>query len=221
MKLTEIKTLREAEADLNFSLDEPQKEPAAAEQDQAPEKKPTEKKQPKVAKPAAGAEEHKHPDDFKSQLLDLFKKADSAGDLQPYQKAEVVQVRPATEGEEIQVDYPGEFKKTKIAGKGEYVVRDTQDPTKMKLVTKQELDQEYSPDQADQQPDAEGYLKYTTNGQIVAFQYNEHEPMKLIDDNGRKITIKFGDYLGYNTNDASELIRMDKAHFEKEYRLAK
>ena len=220
MKLTELITLREADdaaADLSFNLDEPKKEPT---KNSTPTNKPKADDSKKAAKPGAD-EEHKHPDDFKSQLLDLFKQADSAGNLQPYQKAEAVQVRPAAEGEEIQVDFPGEFKKAKVAIKGQYVVRDTQDPTKMKLVDKKELDREYTPDQTEQQADAEGFLKYMPNGQIVAFEYNEHEPLKLIDDNGRKIIIKFGDYLGYPVDDASELIRLDKSHFEQAYRLAK
>jgi hypothetical protein len=214
MKLNEIVKLTEADDeatdDLSFNLDEPKKE-----KPEQPAKKPEKGKAPSPE--GANDEEHKHPDDFKTQLLDLFKNAS----LQPYEKADVVQVRPATEGEEIQVDFPGEFKKAKVAAKGDYVVRDLQDPTKMKVVSKQELEREYTSDQAETQPDAEGFIKYIPQGQVIAFQYAEPEQLKLKDDNGRKITIQYGDYLGYSADDASELIRLDKGHFEKAYRLAK
>lgn len=216
MKLNELVKLIEADDettdDLSFNLDEPKKE-----KPEQPAKKSEKGKAKAPSTTGTNDEEHKHPDDFKTQLLDLFKNAK----LQPYEKADAVQVRPASEGEEIQVDFPGEFKKTKIAAKGDYVVRDLQDPTKMKIVTKQELEREYTSDQAETQPDAEGFIKYIPQGQVIAFQYADHEPLKLKDDNGRKITIQYGDYLGYMSDDSTEMVRLDKGHFEKAYRLAK
>lgn len=211
MKLHEIvKEAEEAEDELNFKLDD-----EADKQAEKPEADPNAKK------PEEGSDEdHKHPNDFKDKLLELFSKAKSDGTLAAYDRAEMVQIRSAQDGEQIEVKYPGEAEQMRVAKQGEFVLRDQEDPTQQKVLTKQELDAEFEPDTAEVEPDAEGFVKYFPKGQLIAFEYNEQVPLKLKDDKGVNLIVQHGDYLGYPSDDSKMLIRLDKAHFEKKYRLA-
>ena len=224
MKLSDI--VREADEDLGLNFDRGDNKGATPPEEKQKVKKAPEDKagggdKGKAPNPADDNDEHKHPDTFEDQLKELFSKADSDGSLQPYQQSQTIQVRPANPNEEIHIKFPGELTKSVTAKKGEFVIRDPEDPSLMKVMSKLELDRDFEPEGQTQQPDAEGYVTYNPKGEVMAFQYQENEPLKLKDDNGRRITIKHGDYLGYPAIDASELIRMDQQHFEKKYQLAK
>lgn len=210
MKLHEIvKEAEEAEDELNFKLD-----------DEADKKANEPEANSSTEKPTEDDTEHKHPNDFKDKIVELFSKAKSDGTLVAYDRAETVQIRSAQDGEQIEVNYPGEVPKTRVAKKGEFVLRNEENPTQLKILSKQELDSEFEPDTAEVEPDAEGFVKYIPKGQLIAFEYNEQVPLKLKDDKGLQFIVQHGDYLGYPSNDSRMLIRLDKAHFEKRYRLA-
>jgi len=159
-------------------------------------------------------------DELEQQLQDMFSKADEDGTLQPYVKNEAIDARPATEDEEVNATWKGEVHKTVHAKLGDYVVRDSENPNSMKIMPKREFETQYEPEKTDSKQDAEGYVSYRPIGQILAFQYNEHEPLALKDDNGHTVHVKFGDYLGYPIDDETTLIQLDKTHFEQSYRLA-
>lgn len=166
---------------------------------------------------AATTDEHKS---MKDHLQDMFKEADSNGSLQPYVKNETLQAKEANVGEQIHQNFPGVPAKNVVTKEGDLVVRDAENPNSIKVVPKHEFEAEYELEKSDSKPDAEGYVPYRSKGQILAFQYNEHEPLKLQDEHGHTIHVKFGDYLGYEVSDASVLIQLDKTHFEQNYRLA-
>lgn len=170
-----------------------------------------------------GEEEQKPSDketDLKQKLQDMFKEAESSGQLQAYIKIETLQAKDATEGEEIHVNFPGEPSHNATAKHGDLVVRDSENPNAVKIVPKAEFDQEYEPEKDNSEADAEGFISYRPKGQVLAFEYNDHEPLQLKDEHGKVIHVKYGDYLGYPIDDASTLVQMDKSHFEKAYRLA-
>lgn len=162
----------------------------------------------------------KENDDLEQKLQDMFSTADEAGKLQPYIKNETIQARPASEDEEINVSWEGEPRKTIHAHSTDFVVRDSENPNSVKVLTKIELEKEYELEKNDSKPDAEGFISYRPKGQILAFQYEEHETLALKDEHGHLIHVKFGDYLGYPIDDETTLIQLDKSHFEKSYRLA-
>lgn len=182
------------------SGDEQDKTPAEAEND----------------KPASDDDEHKS---MKDHLQDMFKEADSNGSLQPYVKNETLQAKEANVGEQIHQNFPGVPAKNVVTKEGDLVVRDAENPNSIKVMPKHEFEAEYELEKTDSKPDAEGYIPYRSKGQILAFQYNEHEPLRLQDEHGHTIHVKFGDYLGYEVSDATVLIQLDKTHFEKTYRL--
>lgn len=215
MKLSDI--FIKEDDDLSFNLDDDSLKDKSKEE--KPEEKPEDDKSEKNQKDSPD-EEHKHPDTFKDKLLELFQKAKENNSLQAYEKAETVQIRPSNDKEQIQVKYPGSITGPKTTKPGDFVLRSEDDPTLMKIVSKQELEKGYEIENSEAEPDAEGFVKYIPKGQIIAFQYSENEPIKLKNEQGIKITIQYGDYLGYPADDASELIRLDKNHFEKQYRLA-
>lgn len=162
----------------------------------------------------------KENEEMKEKIQDLFSAADSNGALQPYVKDEVIEVRDAVEDEEIKITWPGSVHKVKHAVQGEYVIRLANNTNAVNLITKKELEKEYELDQVEEKPDAEGFVSYRPKGQILAFEYNEKEPLKLKDNNGTTVNVKFGDYLGYSIDDDTTLIHLDKNHFESSYRLA-
>ena len=157
---------------------------------------------------------------MKQQLQDMFTAADSTGTLQPYVKNETLQARPAQPNEEVKITFPGVPSKTVTASpEHDLVVRDSNNTNAVKVEPKVEFEKEYEPEKQDSQPDAEGFMSYRPKGQILAFQYNEHEPLRLQDEHGHTIHVKYGDYLGYDSSDSTVLIQLDKSHFEKTYRL--
>lgn len=162
-------------------------------------------------------DEHKS---MKEKLQDMFKEADSNGSLQPYVKNETLQAKEANVGEQIHQNFPGVPAKNVVTKEGDLVVRDAENPNSIKVVPKHEFEAEYELEKTDSKPDAEGYIPYRSKGQILAFQYNEHEPLRLQDEHGHTIHVKFGDYLGYPIDDATTLVQLDKTHFEQNYRLA-
>jgi len=158
--------------------------------------------------------------DLKQKLQDMFKEADSGGQLQAYVKIETLQAKDATAGEEVHVNFPGEPAHNAVAKQTDMLVRDSENPNAIKLVPKNEFENDYEPEKDDSHPDAEGFVSYRPKGQVLAFQYNEHEPLQLKDEHGHTVHVKYGDYLGYPIDDATTLIQLDKSHFEKAYRLA-
>lgn len=159
-------------------------------------------------------------DDMKQQLQDMFEKADTDGNLQPYVKTEIIQARPAKPDEEIHITFPHTPNKKAIAKKGDMVLRLADNPNAMNILAKKIFDKEYEVAEDEAKPDAEGFVNYRLKGHILAFQYTEHEPLTLKDEKGHTIHVKYGDYLGYPIDDSTTLIQLDKAHFEKYYRLA-
>lgn len=158
--------------------------------------------------------------DMKKQLQDMFTTADGAGNLQPYVKDELIDAKAATAGDKIHVNFPNEPVKDVIAKNDDMIIRMTDNTNAVKVMSKRDFENEYEPDKSNSQADAEGFITYRPKGQILAFQYSEHEPLTLQDEQGHTIHVKFGDYLGYPLDDSSTLIQLDKSHFEDKYRLA-
>jgi len=184
--------------------------------DEADEEQTTNDDDKSTSKP----EEETKEKSMKEHLQDMFKEADGNGSLQPYVKNETLQAKDANVGEQIHQNFPGVPPKNIVTKEGDLVVRDAENPNSIKVVPKHEFEAEYELEKSDSKPDAEGYLPYRAKGQILAFQYNEHEPLTLQDEHGHRVHLKYGDYLGYPLDDATTLIQLDKTHFEKSYRLA-
>lgn len=159
-------------------------------------------------------EEH----ETKVKLPELFKQADEAGNLHSYISAAEVQIRTAEKDEEIKVDFPGAVRGTKHAKEGDYVVRSIDNINQLKIISKEDFNDYVLVDDTPDK-DAEGYNNYRIDGEVQAFQYVDNEPLELKDDHGHIIHIKHGDYLGYPSDDATTLIKMNKESFEKAYRL--
>jgi hypothetical protein len=160
------------------------------------------------------------PADLKKKLQELFKKADGDGSLQPYIKDEIIQVKSADINEPVHVTFPGEPNRTINPREGDFVLRTEEDPNKLMVINQKDLDAKYEVQDVNAEPDGEGYLNYRPKGQVLAFEYTEHEPLELKDSRGKLFHVKYGDYLGYPIDDSTTLIQMDKNHFEKRYRLA-
>lgn len=158
--------------------------------------------------------------ELEKTLRGLFDNAESSGSLQPYVSSETIQARAAVQGENIHSNFPGEAAKTSSAKKTDFVVRHESDPSKLKLISGKELEENFQLVDADEVEDAEGFKTYQPKGELMAFEYGENAPLELKDENGKVIHVKHGDYLGYPSDDSSHLIHLDKSHFEKTYRLA-
>jgi hypothetical protein len=208
MLLREIKTLLEVapvegQPDLNAT---PNADPNA----QQPAGKPEEK--PEEDKPSG------HKEDSKEVLTRLFNDADEANELASYQRQDTVDIRPAVDGEQVHISWPGEVAKVVTCKEGQMVVRKTEDIKKMKVIEEDELDEKYELINANEKPDAENYTNYRIQGEVLAFQYHEKETLDL-NVSGHFIKIKPEEYIGHPVDNPKKLIVMSKVDFEKKYRL--
>lgn len=164
-------------------------------------------------------EPSQHIQNSKEMLTKLFKDADDANTLMVYVPQTAYEIRQAKEGEQIHISWPGETSKVTNAEPDQYVVRNPEQVSKIKLIDKEEFEEKYEQMNPQDHPDAEGFMSYRTKDEILAFQYTEKETLS-INVSGHTIKIEPEDYVGHPASNAKQLIVMSKTDFEKKYRLS-